>query len=100
MGKVAQVILEGGETRDDLSANAEARDLVRDSLFGLRNEFEDRPAQLLQSGSFRLLEARQVSINLVTGHVLDSCDATSQGQEASCLRPPRFSDWVARNGTT
>jgi hypothetical protein len=83
------MILEGGETRDDLPVNPETRDLVRDPLFCLRNYFENRLAQLLQGGSFRFRESRQVLINLATGHILDSRDTTPQGQEASDLRLPR-----------
>ena len=81
MGQVAQVILESGESDDDLSVDSESRDLIGDPFFSLRDYIEDRLAQSLQSGSLRLLQIRQVQIDLVTGHVFDSCDTRCQGQE-------------------
>ena len=68
MGQVAQVILEGGETGDDLPVDPESRELVRNPFFGLRDDFEDPLTQSLQTRSFRLIETCQVLIDLITGH--------------------------------
>jgi hypothetical protein len=91
VGKVAEVVLESGESGDDLPVDSERRDLIRDPFFGLRYYVKDRLPQPLQSAPFRLLESRQVLIDLVTGHVGDFCDASPRGQEARCLR--MFRSW-------
>src|ERR1041385_591261 len=47
-GEVAQVILEGGEAGDDPALDTEGRNLVRDDLFGVGDDLEDRVPQSLE----------------------------------------------------
>jgi hypothetical protein len=58
-GEVAEVILEGGEARDDLALDAKSRDLVRNDLFGVGDDLEDRAPQRLERAALGLLDTRR-----------------------------------------
>src|ERR671934_1150848 len=68
MRQIAEVVLEGCESGDDLVVQAESGAAIGNPLFCLRNDAENRLTQVLQRGSLGLLEPGEVFVNLLPRH--------------------------------
>src|SRR3954451_2105144 len=66
--QVTQVILEGGEARDDLAPDAKGGNAVGDTLLSFRDDLENRVAQRLEGSALRFLDGAQVVVDLRSGH--------------------------------
>lgn len=63
VGEVAEVVLVGGESCQDLSFDPEGGQVVGEALHGSRDHLEDRGAQTLECLPVRLAETGEVVID-------------------------------------
>jgi hypothetical protein len=80
MREVAKVVLERGEARDHVAANPEARNRVRKALFSLRKDLQDGLAKRTQGRLLRLVQCRQVRVNVLLGDGVSFGHPQSDGQ--------------------
>jgi hypothetical protein len=69
-------MLERREAGDDPAVDAKRRDLVRDDLFGVRDDLEDRAPQRLERAALGLLDALEVLVNIFGGQVPTSLESS------------------------
>ena len=75
--------LEGRESRENLAVDPERRNPIRQALFRFGKDLEDCRAEHLQGAPLRLIQRRQVVIDLSLGHGAESC---RQEQKLSDVR--------------
>jgi hypothetical protein len=78
VGQVAQMVFERSESGHRLAVELERRHSVRDALLRLGHDFEDRSSQCLQRASLRLVERREVAIDLSFGHGVECLTRSSR----------------------
>ena len=61
------MIFEGREAGNDLAVDAKGGDLVRDDLFGVGDDFEDRAPQRLERAALGLLDPSEILVNVFGG---------------------------------
>ncbi len=66
--QVAEVSLERREARHRAATKSERWNAIRDHLFGLREDLENRPAQRLKRAALGLLDGPQILVDLRSGH--------------------------------
>src|SRR4029078_12899068 len=93
-GQVAQVTLERCEACDVPTVDAERRHVVRDDLFSIGGELENRATQLFERAALGLLEHAQVCVDVFGGH--GSSSLSRQPKLVRVLLYPGRS--VARSG--
>src|SRR5450631_3447133 len=91
MREVAEMVLERGEARDHLAADPEARNRVRNALLSLRKEVQDGLAKRTQRRLLRLVQCRQIRVNLLLGQGVSFGHAQSGGRACSLGRGPQAS---------
>src|SRR5207302_8071489 len=69
---IAEMVLEGGKSGDDLSVDSKGGHLVGDALFRLGDDGQDRPPQLFETRSLRLLDLGEIGVDLLARHAPDS----------------------------
>jgi hypothetical protein len=62
------MVLEGGETRDGFAPEFERRHAVRHALLCVRDDRNDRVAQLGERCPLGLIKSAEVLVDLVLGH--------------------------------
>ena len=68
MGEVAEVVLKCRKSGHNFAFQPEGGMSIPNPLFGFRNHFKDRLAQVLESSPFRFVNSRQVTVNFGTSH--------------------------------
>jgi len=66
--QIREVVLEGREPRDHLAVQPERRHAIGDDFVGIREYLADRLPQFLQRCALRLVDLRQVVIDLLLRH--------------------------------
>jgi len=74
------MVLERGESSYDLALESVSRHPICDALFRFGNDAANGPPQLLQGGPFALIEIRQVLVNLLLRHEINSAQRKQWGQ--------------------
>src|ERR1700730_3782568 len=70
--QIAEMVLERGESSYDLAPESVRRHPIRDDLLGFGNDAANGLPQLLQRSPFGLIELRQILVNLLLRHELNS----------------------------
>jgi hypothetical protein len=78
VGQVAQMVVKRSESGHGLAVELERRHPIRDALLCLGHDFEDRLSQRLQRASLRLVERREVPIDVSFGHGLECLTRSSE----------------------
>jgi hypothetical protein len=66
--QVAEASFERREAPDRAATKSEGWNAIRDHLFGLRKDLENRPAQRLKRVALGLLDGPQILVDLRSGH--------------------------------